>query len=514
MVLPYLCVNSLIRYAKGYNNSYTHKGPEQIALHRCDGGQIFGGDHARVNIPVVSSFIGSQPGTDGDTGLHFNKRNGNNKGDNDYGAKTLKGWPRWDTVAHQQAWEGHLKQAWRGGMSVYFMSAVDFHMLCKIMPVANRRKGQGCGGMQNIDLQINAAWEFVEERDWVDIATSPQELRDIVGKGKLAVVLAIEISDLFSIEGCKANCTWEQQLDKYYDWGVRSIQIVHELNNQFGGAALHHWMFKFFQLIDQKYPFKTDSKGRNMVGLTSTGKKLIQAFIDRGMFVDIAHLSERGVESVYEISKNNSYYPIMISHALLRSLCLPDKQKETKTTPDWIIKVVRETGGIIGLRTHHIAFQTYKGSGVKNDCDGSSKTFAQAYQYGVLGVNASITFGSDLNGFIQQMRPRFGNTRETCGSSGKKSIRTDQQKKQLNSTRLGTPFDYTGLGHIGLLPDIISELREVLNVDTSRIESSTEIFAKMWERMYDNYRTGPLSLSGFNPLQKDSVSPNGYIHAY
>jgi microsomal dipeptidase-like Zn-dependent dipeptidase len=174
------------------------------------------------------------------------------------------------------------------------MSAVDFHMLCDLMPESNRRPGQSCGGMRNIDLQLQMAWEFVKERDWVSIVTSPEELRNIVSEGKLAMILAIEVSDLFGLEHCTSNCTWIDKLDHYYNLGVRSIQVVHELDNMFGGAALHHWMFQLFEFIDKKYPFRTDSQGRNLLGLTDEGRKLVQEFINRKMFVDIAHLSERG----------------------------------------------------------------------------------------------------------------------------------------------------------------------------------------------------------------------------
>jgi hypothetical protein len=219
------------------------------------------------------------------------------------------------------------------------------------------------------------------------------------------------------------------------------------------------------------------------------------------------------VETAFQISQANNYYPLLLSHALLRSLCLPDKQKETKTTPDWIIKAIRLTGGMIGLRTSSIPLQTYAKSGVPNDCDGSSKTFAQAYQYGVLGVNVSVTFGSDLNGFIQQIRPRFGNSEETCGASGDDTTRAKQQGLQMNNTKLGTIFDHAGFGHIGLLPDVVRELRDILHVNTYPLEYAAETFVQLWERMYDANRRGPLSLQGFHPLDPSSTSPNGVVHA-
>eukprot|EP01129_Flabellula_baltica_P015412 TRINITY_DN781_c0_g1_i4.p1 TRINITY_DN781_c0_g1~~TRINITY_DN781_c0_g1_i4.p1 ORF type:complete len:390 (-),score=98.65 TRINITY_DN781_c0_g1_i4:896-2065(-) len=384
------------------------------------------------------------------------------------------------------------------------MSAVDFKMLCDLMPKKNRREGQGCGGMQNIDIQIEALHEFVNERDWIEIVTSPAELRSTVSRGKLGVVISIEVSDLF--EGCLVNCTWREQLNKYYDLGVRSIQLVHQTNNQFGGSAFHHWMFKLYQLMDIKYNLTMDDHGRNTLGLTDLGKEVMQAMIDMKMFVDLAHLSERAVEDTFDIVFRNRYYPVIVSHGFLRSMGYPDKQKETKTTPDWALRALRRTCGMFGIRTDYFEVQTYDKSGVPNDCDGSSKSFAQSYQYASLGLNISLALGTDFNGFIQQTRPRFGNKKETCAAKGDNAIRDQQQA--LQTDRLGTDFDTRGLGHIGLVPDLLQELRN-FKVDTSNIDNSAENFAQLWERMYNDEIRFECGQYGFNPIDPTSTSPSG-----
>lgn len=47
------------------------------------------------------------------------------------------------------------------------------------------------------------------------------------------------------------------------------------------------------------------------------------------------------------------------------------------------------------------------------DCDGSTKSFAQAYEYGI-SKGIPTAFGSDFNGFIQQLRPRFGGEKKAA----------------------------------------------------------------------------------------------------
>ena len=49
---------------------------------------------------------------------------------------------------------------------------------------------------------------------------------------------------------------WEQQLEELYDLGVRSVEIAHETDTDFSGAALHHgFLFKVMQWLKaDKHP--------------------------------------------------------------------------------------------------------------------------------------------------------------------------------------------------------------------------------------------------------------------
>ncbi len=462
----------------------SHKGAESVALKACTGGSIFGGDHARTKFGVLNEFLGKLPGSDGDTGWHFYKKNG-------FSAYT--GWPRWDTIAHQQVWEGDLKKAHDNGLNLYVMSAVDFKNLCDAMPTANRKPGLVCNEMSSVDVQLQAAVNFAAGRDWVKIARSPDEARAIINSGRLAMILAIEVTRLFDDDD------WSDRLDYYYDhFGVRSVQFAHQLDNRFGGVAPHHWIFKFFKVLsdmgqgDLSPGFDLDDDGKNTLGLTGEGKELGRAMMEKNMIIDISHMSERAVRDLYEIARDMDYYPLVLSHGHLRSIMMNEKQKEEKTTPDYIIRMIRETGGMIGLRTGAEQVKTYSRSGVANDCDGSTKSFAQAYQYGVRGLRVDIAFASDFNGFIQQLRPRFGGENETCGASGNAATVKAQRLRQTG--RLGTALDYRGFGNIGLEGDIISELRN-FGVNTSGLESSAETFLQVWERCYNDDRIGPLDTS-------------------
>lgn len=509
-------------------------GPAAVALAMCDGGAS--GDHARLRDdlaslftgcdqalidqaaaavpdlqailqlggPAVSEFISMIPGSDGDTGTHQDRPGG---------WPELDGWPRWDAIAHQQAWEGWLEQAYDSGLRVSVISAVSFDWLCRALPVENLTRPQ-CDEMDDVRVQLEMANEFAANHDWVEIALSAADARRIVSEDKLALVLSIEASRIFG------TGDWQAQLDEVYALGVRTLQIVHQLDNRFGGAALHNTIFQIAQFNETCHidtdcavtstsvtlGFDVDANCRNVKGLTDEGAALIREMIARGMLIDVAHMSEQLTRDVYEIAVEHDYYPLYASHAHLREIMVPAKAKEEKTSPSWIVAMVRETGGMIGLRTAHEQVNTYEPSPVANTCHGSSRSFAQAYDYGRMGLGVSIGLGSDLNGFIQQTRPRFGP--QACSASFPEEAACQARDERDAGEILGTDFDEWGLGHLGLLDDLLDDL-EQLGSDTEPLRHSADDFVRMWERAAGD-RSGPAEDVG--DLDESGITINPAHH--
>jgi microsomal dipeptidase-like Zn-dependent dipeptidase len=495
----------------------SHAGPIEVALGPCDGGMP--GDHGRLRdelapllgscpdvsldelatmVPLVaaivngggglvSQFVSTVPGSSGDTGRHLERTEG---------WPSFASWPRWDAIAHQQVWTDHLRQAHEAGLRIEVISAVSLDWLCRALPDENLVRPQ-CDEMEDVRTQLRLANDFAEEHDWVEVALSAEDARRIVSEGKLAFILSVEASHIMQ-EG-----DWRAQLDDLYALGVRTLQPVHQLDNRFGGAAHHNPIFHVAQYAENCHidydcglttdaltlGFDLDADCKNTLGLTDDGKALVQAMMDRGMLVDAAHLSERSVRDLYDISIANDYYPIYISHGHFREIMTKDRQHEEKTTPAWVVEVLRETGGMMGLRTAHEEVNTYDPSPVDNDCHGSSRSFAQAYDLGRLGLKVSMGLGSDLNGFIQQTRPRFGP--DACSASFTVEARCQaRQEREQGPPALGSAFDEAGLGHIGLLSDLLDDL-DRLETDTEPLRTSADDFVRMWERASAS-RSGPV----------------------
>nr|WP_275937362.1 membrane dipeptidase [Sorangium cellulosum] len=429
---------------------------------------------------VGSEAMGMIEGTDGDTGLHLNR------------SELGEGWPRWDTIAHQQGHVDWLRSAHDRGLNLIVMSAVSFDWLCSILPEQNRDRP--CDEMADVDLQLQMTHALVARNSsWMEVALSPAHARQIIGAGKLAIVLSIEASHLFGrdVDAAKMRAA----LDKYHALGVRTLQPVHQVDNAFGGAALHNPILQFAQYTetcfidtdcDATLPGVTlgmdvDAQCNNMRGLTPLGEALVGEMMDRGMLIDVAHLAERGVNRVFELAQARNYYPMYISHGHFREIMGPKVAETEKSTPARVIRMLRQTGGIFGLRTAHDETKQYTRTPVLNSCQGSSRSFAQAYEYGRRGLKVPMAFGADLNGFIQQTRPRFGDDGACSAAFQAEADCQARDEREHGPAPLGTEFDEKGLAHEGLLPDLVADL-ERLGVDTSGLRSSAESFLRMWER--------------------------------
>lgn len=504
------------------------QGPAEVALAPCDGGDP--GDHAwlrddlapllgtcpdkpleelQLEVPLVAAIvlgggtliseeIAVVPGSKGETGEHADRTNG---------WPSLESWPRWDSIAHQQSWEGHLRAAYDNGLRLEVISAVSFNWLCMALREDNVKRPE-CNEMDDVLLQLQMANDFAAANEWAEIALSAADARRIVEEDKLALVLSVEASHIMN------DGDWRAQLDELYNLGVRTLQPVHQLNNRFGGAAPHNTIFHLAMYAENCHidtdcglttdtltlGFDVDANCRNVLGLTEDGKQLVQEMIDRGMLLDAAHLSEKSVRDLRDIAVANDYYPIYMSHAHFRDIMIPAKAAEEKTTPPWVVEVIRQSGGMIGLRTAHEETNTYEGSAVTNTCHGSSRSFAQAYDFGRLGLKVPMGLGSDLNGFIQQTRPRFGP--DACSASFPEEAQC-QARDERNSgpPRLGNDFDEHGLGNMSLLTPLLDDL-DALGSDSTPLRYSVNDFVAMWERAESADRSGPADPA-------DDMDPSG-----
>ncbi|MFT3916902.1 MAG: membrane dipeptidase [Anaeromyxobacteraceae bacterium] len=458
------------------------------------------------------------------------------------GAPDFDGWPHWKTATHQQAHVDWLRRAHDGGLKLMVLHAVNNSVLCHL---SNQRPGFGCADMDAVDRQLAAAHALEAWIDqqaggpglgWYRIVTSGRAARQAIERGQLAVVLGMEVDDLF---GCNAGGCTEASvaaaLDHYHALGVRTLYPVHVFDNAFGGAAVYHplfdyanklatgdWFhlrdcsaegFQYRQAVDPALallfgsltpPASPPGAHCNARPLQPLGRALVSAMMDRGMIVDVDHLDALALDEALGMAEARRYPGVVMGHASYLDINLGPLRSEG-AKPGRQLDRLRALGGVPAVILHQGstaeigtfpaggAATSFVASRVPNDCGTSSRSLAQVYLHVAEAMRGgAVAFGSDLNGMALEPAPRFGP--DACDGDR----RADQ----------GTPFTYPftlagrsfdraaagsrrfdfnvdGMAHIGMYPDLIHDLSAsgVSDADLAPLFSSAEAYVAMWERL-------------------------------
>lgn len=128
---------------------------------------------------------------------------------------------------------------------------------------------------------------------------------------------------IYGIEGLDYIKDFED-IDKLYNLGVRSVNIVWNNDNKFGGGA----------------------KGNKNQGLTKQGEELVKKLIDKKIAIDLSHANEKTFNDIINIcNKEKGKNPIVLaSHSNSKTICNVNRN----LTDEQIIKI-KELDGIIGI---------------------------------------------------------------------------------------------------------------------------------------------------------------------
>ena len=465
----------------------TVEGPMDWAVRRCDG-NFPGPTHAATIFPVVSEFLGH------DTGWHLGIRRGYDRRQcKRFLGITIPGtcpkphfedWPMWNAIAHQQMWYGWLQQARQGGLRIMVVSLAESSFLCMNTAIPTRR--YDCDEMASIQRQAAYARDFAARNSsWVGIATTPAEARALIAQGKLALVLAVEVTKLFP------SGDFIAQLDQLRALGIRSVQVVHHADNRFGGAAQIPQLKTAADVTELLWGSNItginnivcrDGGGGtgacngdnylNEKGLSPEGQALVAAMMDRGMLVDVAHLSRKGFEDAYAVAVQKGNYPLLYSHAHMWNTVSSSEEKNEKYIRDSEIPMITATGGMVGLRPGPEETVAYAGAmPVANSCQGTARSFAQSLMYAV-DRGLTVGIGADLNGFTKQLSPRY------------RILGCPQDFSAILAAGGPNELQKKGLAHVGLLPALLADLQAV-GVGSQYLDHlnrSAENFLLMWER--------------------------------
>ncbi|MFQ3171636.1 MAG: hypothetical protein ACI9DG_001672, partial [Oleispira sp.] len=191
------------------------------------------------------------------------------------GFPTFSEWPKRDNLIHEAIYWKWIERSWAGGLRVIVNDLVDNETLCETQRNAVGDPTRDCNSMNNAGRQTGTMYAMENYIDaqyggpgkgFFQIVHTSKDARAVIEDGKIAVVLGIEISNLFD---CKLNyspfrvqrpfeedgsgftensygCTVEEgnpnsiatQMKRVKDWGVRQIISIHEFDNAFGGNGI------------------------------------------------------------------------------------------------------------------------------------------------------------------------------------------------------------------------------------------------------------------------------------
>jgi microsomal dipeptidase-like Zn-dependent dipeptidase len=176
-------------------------------------------------------------------------------GDHEHtGYPDFRYWPHQSSILHQQMWTDWIRRAHDGGLRVMVALTVNSELLAEVL------NGDPPYDDKSVaDAQIDETIRFVNNSDFMRIAYSAADVREIVRSNKLAVVLGMEVDKLgnFGKPGVPTNdAAVRSEIQRLYGKGIRYVFPVHLIDNSFGGAAVYEMLFNFANRQANGYYFR------------------------------------------------------------------------------------------------------------------------------------------------------------------------------------------------------------------------------------------------------------------
>ena len=177
------------------------------------------------------------------------------------------------------------------------------------------RNDDGNQRAKDLVLQmINAVIESTEvNSDIVGLALDPMDAYELETLGKRAIYLGIE-------NGYPIGESIEN-VEIFFDKGVRYINLVHSSNNDLADSA-------------------TDARGPEHDGISPFGEKVIAEMNRLGMMIDVSH----GSDDVFYDAVALSKAPIIASHSNARSVT-----NHNRNMSDDMLSLMAKNGGVVQL---------------------------------------------------------------------------------------------------------------------------------------------------------------------
>jgi hypothetical protein len=284
-----------------------------------------------------------------------------------------RGYPQMTAWGHSNlTYEGTywrwIQRAWLGGLRLMVMSVNENRVLCELEPTHQtncdemdtvRRGFQDIRELQRyVDAQAGGPG-----KGFFQIVTDPYQARRVINQGKMAVVLEIEVSELFGCRGWDQPTCDQAQVDRnlaeMYRLGVRSSLLLNKFDNPLTGvrfdsgpvgalinsanrlSAGSFWsartctgplhdntietltpqgsagldnLLGTLGVQSGTLPAYPPAPHCNTRGLTTLGKHVVNSMMDRHMIVNPDHMSQAAVDETLTLLEARHYSGVISPH--------------------------------------------------------------------------------------------------------------------------------------------------------------------------------------------------------
>lgn len=424
-------------------------------------------------------------------------------------------WPNYKQQSHMGYYYRWIERAHKGGLKMMVSHLVENEVLCNVQKTINPASWinpNSCNTMDSVELQLQRLQEMQASIDaqsggpgkgFFRLVLTPDQARQIIADGKLAVLMGIEVSELFNCgnnDVCNEQ-TIETGLQRVYAAGVRVLYPVHRLDNQLGGARLEDGMINLGNLLSSGHFFETkacdantqgtwmtngfpligqvpvlqqilDLAGANPVydesrrhcnrlGLSALGDYLINRMIDLGMIIELDHMSGETAAAVMAIVEARDYSGVVSGHSHMNRASGGGVHDLTKR--------IALAGGVIAPYNSASTSVAEEISSYLDIVETTSYLHAVPFSTDMsgLGSQAGPRDDADINPLDYPFITEFGAVvdRQTTGN----------RVFDLNTD---------GVAHYGLLADHLQDIREQASTRIyESVMNSAEAYLQMWERV-------------------------------
>lgn len=441
------------------------------------------------------------------------------RGHDTHGWPTFAGWPRHDSLTHEQVYYKWLERAWRAGLRLITVLLVENGVLCELYPY----KKNSCDEMESVRLQARRLRELERYIDaqsggpgegWFRIVDDPFEARRVINAGKLAVVMGIEVSSLF---GCdeylgQPRCdpvAIDRQLDEVYRLGVRQLELVNKFDNALSGVAGdsgttgilvntgnfyltgHFWRMETCEDPHAHDKTQLNPADHGLGALPGGDRYARDALL--GAVLQVAGRS--GLVPVYPPGPHCNAQGLtpLGEYVILRMM-----ERGMIFDPDHMSALGRRQaldllerhgyGGVIS--SHSWADdpsyrRIYRLGGVVTPMAGDAERFVEEWRRRRAWADPRFAFGfgygSDVNGFARQGRPRRP-PEDRDVDYPFQGFGGVTVHRQVSGQRV-YDVNVDGVAHYGLYPDWIEDLRVMAgDAIVQEMLRGAEAYLQMWER--------------------------------